>query len=565
MKAKALMILITFARAFNAMNRRMNPTRSSSKSISAESLTLRSNSGESKLNSYVKSTEASTSASPSMRTAGRPPENWEKVLEGIRKMRSPEEATVDPVNCDRTGSFLPPKERRFYVLIGTLLSSQTKDHVTGAAVERLRLNGLLTPEAIDKADESTIKELIYPVGFYTRKATNVKKVAKICLTKYDGDIPRSLEELLSLPGVGPKIAHLVLHIAWNDVQGICVDTHVHRICNRLGWVTKPGTKQKTSSPEETRVALQQWLPKEEWVAINFLLVGFGQKICTPLRPRCGVCSIRESKLNSYVKSTEASTSASSSMRTAGRPPENWEKVLEGIRKMTSPEEATVDPVNCDRTGSFLPPKERRFYVLIGTLLSSQTKDHVTGAAVERLRLNGLLTPEAIDQADESTIRELIYPVGFYTRKATNAKKVAKICLTKYDGDIPRSLEELLSLPGVGPKIAHLVLHIAWNDVQGICVDTHVHRICNRLGWVTKPGTKQKTSSPEETRVALQQWLPKEEWVAINFLLVGFGQKICTPLRPHCGVCSISELCPSAFKETPSKSSKLKKSIKSKKL
>ncbi|XP_048597908.1 endonuclease III homolog 2, chloroplastic isoform X2 [Brassica napus] len=248
-----------------------------------------------------------------------------------------------------------------------------------------------------------------------------------------------------------------------------------------------------------------------------------------------------------------------------KPPENWEKVLEGIRKMRSPEEATVDPVNCDRTGSFLPPKERRFYVLIGTLLSSQTKDHVTGAAVERLRLNGLLTPEAIDKADESTIRELIYPVGFYTRKATNVKKVAKLCLMKYNGDIPRSLEELLSLPGVGPKIAHLVLHIAWDDVQGICVDTHVHRICNRLGWVTKPGTKQKTSSPEETRVALQQWLPKEEWVAINFLLVGFGQKICTPLRPRCGVCSISELCPSAFKETPSKSSKLKKPIKSKKV
>jgi endonuclease-3 len=129
------------------------------------------------------------------------------------------------------------------VLIGTLLSSQTKEHITGAAVERLHQNGLLTPEAIDKADESTIKELIYPVGFYTRKATNVKKVAKICLMEYDGDIPRTLEELLSLPGVGPKIAHLVLHVAWNDVQGICVDTHVHRICNRLGWVSKPGTKQ----------------------------------------------------------------------------------------------------------------------------------------------------------------------------------------------------------------------------------------------------------------------------------------------------------------------------------
>ncbi|CAH8312952.1 unnamed protein product [Eruca vesicaria subsp. sativa] len=290
----------------------------------------------------------------------------------------------------------------------------------------------------------------------------------------------------------------------------------------------------------------------------------GPKEMCGLLPNIEDFSSRTSKLISYVKSTEASTSVSSITK-SGRPPENWGKMLEGIREMTSSKEATVDPLNCDRTGSFLPPKERRFYVLIGTLLSSQTKDHITGAAVERLRLNGLLTPEAIDKADETTIKELIYPVGFYTRKATNVKKVAKICLTKYDGDIPRSLEELLSLPGVGPKIAHLVLHVAWNDVQGICVDTHVHRICNRLGWVSKPGTKQKTSSPEETRVALQQWLPKEEWVAINFLLVGFGQKICTPLRPRCGVCSISELCPSAFKETPIKSSKLKKPIKSKKL
>ncbi|AEE27916.1 Endonuclease III 2 [Arabidopsis thaliana] len=287
---------------------------------------------------------------------------------------------------------------------------------------------------------------------------------------------------------------------------------------------------------------------------------------SPYKKTNGTASSRTRKLNSYIKSTEASPSASS-IKTAGLgiPPENWEKVLEGIRKMKPSEEAPVNAVECDRTGSFLPPKERRFYVLIGTLLSSQTKEHITGAAVERLHQNGLLTPEAIDKADESTIKELIYPVGFYTRKATNVKKVAKICLMEYDGDIPRTLEELLSLPGVGPKIAHLVLHVAWNDVQGICVDTHVHRICNRLGWVSKPGTKQKTSSPEETRVALQQWLPKGEWVAINFLLVGFGQTICTPLRPHCGTCSITEICPSAFKETPSTSSKLKKSIKSKKL
>ncbi|KAK8556181.1 hypothetical protein V6N13_064262 [Hibiscus sabdariffa] len=249
----------------------------------------------------------------------------------------------------------------------------------------------------------------------------------------------------------------------------------------------------------------------------------------------------------------------------GKEPANWDKVLEGIRKMRSLEDAPVDTMGCEKAGSVLPPKERRFAVLISSLLSSQTKDHVTHGAIQRLGQNCLLTPDAIDKADEATIKDLIYPVGFYTRKATNMKKIAKICLMKYDGDIPRSLEELLLLPGIGPKMAHLVMNIAWNDVQGICVDTHVHRISNRLGWVYRPGTKQKTLFPEETRVALQQWLPKEEWVPINPLLVGFGQTICTPLRPRCDICSISEFCPSAFKEASSPSSKVKKSGVSKKL
>ncbi|KAJ8759251.1 hypothetical protein K2173_006771 [Erythroxylum novogranatense] len=230
-------------------------------------------------------------------------------------------------------------------------------------------------------------------------------------------------------------------------------------------------------------------------------------------------------------------------------PVNWERVLEGIRQMRSSEDAPVDTMGCEKAGIFLPPKQRRFAVLASSLLSSQTKDHVTHGAIQRLNQNNLLTAETIEKADETTIKDLIYPVGFYTRKATNLKKIAKICLMKYDGDIPSTLEELLSLPGIGPKMAHLVMNIAWNNVQGICVDTHVHRICNRLGWVSRSGTKQKTSTPEGTRVALQQWLPKEEWVPINPLLVGFGQTICTPLRPRCGMCSVSELCPSAFKET----------------
>ncbi|GAA0172115.1 DNA glycosylase [Lithospermum erythrorhizon] len=242
-----------------------------------------------------------------------------------------------------------------------------------------------------------------------------------------------------------------------------------------------------------------------------------------------------------------------------KPPANWEKVLEGIREMRSSEDAPVDSMGCEKAGSSLPPKEKRFAVLISSLLSSQTKDHINHGAIQRLNQHGLLTPEAIDQAEEATLKSLIYPVGFYTRKASNMKKIAKICLLSYGGDIPRKLEELLRLPGIGPKMAHLVMNVAWDDVQGICVDTHVHRICNRLGWVSRLGTMQKTSSPEQTRESLQLWLPKEEWVTINPLLVGFGQTICTPLRPRCGLCTVNKLCTSAFKESSGSVSTPKKS------
>ncbi|CAH9062268.1 unnamed protein product [Cuscuta epithymum] len=238
----------------------------------------------------------------------------------------------------------------------------------------------------------------------------------------------------------------------------------------------------------------------------------------------------------------------SSINQTVQPPSNWEKVLEGIRKMRSLENAPVDSMGCEKAGSSLPPKERRFAVLASSLLSSQTKDNITHGAIQRLLQNCLLTADAIDKADEATIKSLIYPVGFYTRKASTLKKIAKICLSKYDGDIPTTLDELILLPGIGPKMAHLVMNVGWNNVQGICVDTHVHRICNRLGWVSRTGTKQKTRTPEETRKSLQLWLPKEEWDPINPLLVGFGQTVCTPLRPRCGICTISDMCP-AFKET----------------
>ncbi|KAH1207652.1 Endonuclease III 2, chloroplastic [Glycine max] len=161
------------------------------------------------------------------------PAHWEMVLQGIRQMRSSADEH-QPVAREKAADTVPSKERRFVVLASSLLSSQTKEKVTRGATQSLRENGLLSADAMNKADEETIKKLIYPVGFYTRKVSNLKKIANICLMKYDGDIPSSIEELLLLPGVGPKIAHLVLMIVgWNNVQGICVDTHVHRICNLL--------------------------------------------------------------------------------------------------------------------------------------------------------------------------------------------------------------------------------------------------------------------------------------------------------------------------------------------
>ncbi|KAK3119912.1 hypothetical protein QOZ80_9AG0677650 [Eleusine coracana subsp. coracana] len=228
-------------------------------------------------------------------------------------------------------------------------------------------------------------------------------------------------------------------------------------------------------------------------------------------------------------------------------------------------QAPVDTMGCEKAGSLLPPKEKRFAVLISTMLSSQTKDEVTHAAVERLGENGLLDPDAIVRTDEATLANLIKPVGFYQRKAQFIKEASKICLERFGGDIPDSLNELLALRGVGPKIAHLVMTIAWKNTQGICVDTHVHRISNRLGWVFQEGTKQKTTTPEQTRMSLEKWLPKDEWEPINPLLVGFGQTICTPLRPKCNQCGISSICPSAFKESSSPNPKQKKTRSPKKL
>lgn len=150
---------------------------------------------------------------------------------------------------------------------------------------------------------------------------------------------------------------------------------------------------------------------------------------------------------------------------------------------------------------------------------------------------------------------LIHPVSFYKNKAKFIKNTClilqKAAQDKKCIDIPETLLGLQALPGVGPKMAHLVMTCAWGKTEGICVDIHVHRIANRLGWVNtwKKNTagNSKGQDPEKTRKELEGWLPREHWGTINPLLVGFGQTVCTPLRPSCSSCKINSMCPSAFK------------------
>jgi endonuclease-3 len=172
-------------------------------------------------------------------------------------------------------------------------------------------------------------------------------------------------------------------------------------------------------------------------------------------------------------------------------------------------------------------------VLVSTILSLRTKDEVTIEASARL-LARAPGPEELSRLRVETVAKLAYPAGFYRTKAANLKKIAHILLEKYGGRVPPNMDELLALPGVGRKTANLVLTEAF-DLPGICVDVHVHRICNRGGWV-------ETKSPEETEMALRASLPPRYWKGINSLLVLYGQNVCRPLSPFCSRCVITACC-----------------------
>ena len=177
------------------------------------------------------------------------------------------------------------QEDPFEVLIATMLSAQTRDPVTAEASARL-FRVARTPRAMAKLTEQEIERLIYPVSFYRHKATHVRETCRILVERFSGRVPDTMEELLTLPGVGRKTANLVLILSFSSRKNICVDTHVHRISNRLGWV-------RTRTPEETEHALYKRTRARWWPYINLYLVTWGQNICRPIYPRCGVCAIRE--------------------------------------------------------------------------------------------------------------------------------------------------------------------------------------------------------------------------------------------------------------------------------
>ena len=189
----------------------------------------------------------------------------------IRRWKEPVVGVVAKASCDP-----------FQVLISTVLSLRTKDQTTAEASTRLfRL--ATTPRAMLAVPRRTIERAIYPVGFYRTKARHIHGICRDLLARYGGRVPDEIDELLTLKGVGRKTANLVVTLGFRK-PGICVDIHVHRISNRLGYI-------RTKSPAQSEEALRRKLPSRHWIIYNDLLVPFGQNLCTPVSPRCSECKL----------------------------------------------------------------------------------------------------------------------------------------------------------------------------------------------------------------------------------------------------------------------------------
>jgi endonuclease-3 len=198
------------------------------------------------------------------------------------------------------------------------------------------------------------------------------------------------------------------------------------------------------------------------------------------------------------------------------------KAIDGL------EEPAVEKIAQDQ-------QEDPFQVLVATMLSAQTRDAVTAAASAQL-FSAPRTPRTMAKLSIGQIERLIYPVSFYRTKAIHVKDTCQQIVARFQGRVPSTMDELLTLPGVGRKTANLVLILAHRSPDNICVDTHVHRIANRLGWVN-------TRTPEETERALYRVAHRRWWPLINLYLVTWGQNVCRPVYPLCGACVLVPLCP----------------------
>jgi endonuclease-3 len=226
---------------------------------------------------------------------------------------------------------------------------------------------------------------------------------------------------------------------------------------------------------------------------------------------------------------------------AGRPPvaavmKRLRRAIDGheVPALEKIAQAPADPGPAESAGA---DSLRALHVVIGTLLSARTQDATTEAASARL-FAAAPTAEEMAALPVDEIERLIYPVSFYRHKARHVKDAAAMLIAQFGGQVPGTMEELLRLPGVGRKTANLVLILAFGSRRNICVDTHVHRIANRLGWV-------QTRTPEETEQALYRVAAPRWWPEINLYLVTWGQNVCRPVYPRCGECAISRFCPSA--------------------
>jgi endonuclease-3 len=200
----------------------------------------------------------------------------------IHKMMKLLEAELRQFGLPPVSAMAEEKADPFKILISTIISARTKDEVTGPATERLFALAD-SPGKMSRLSEERIEKAIFPAGFYHTKAKAIRKASQELVERFCSRVPDTIEELLTLPGVGRKTANLVVTLAHNKA-GICVDTPVHRITNRWGYV-------KTKTPHETEQALRAKLPKKHWIAINTILVMHGQNICKPLSPRCSRCPV----------------------------------------------------------------------------------------------------------------------------------------------------------------------------------------------------------------------------------------------------------------------------------